>query len=93
MNKGTLLIDSIPAVPRVKFPLLDRVTKGQKMKHSNFWSKSLFESKMLDPFKYRGKGRPRKTDYSSMIRVQGKIWLYINTAFYTEKKTIKIIKK
>ena len=38
----------------------------------DFYGKSWLEGKTIDPTKYRGKGRPRKQDYSTIIELQRK---------------------
>lgn len=43
-----------------------------------FYSASLSEELILDRFLYRGKGRPRKTDYSPLSVIQKKINLLMS---------------
>jgi len=37
---------------------------------NNFYSPSPFEQPILDHLKYKGRGRPRKTDYSPIVKIQ-----------------------
>ena len=38
-----------------------------------FYGLSILEQPMLDRFKYRGRGRPRKIDYSSFEEINKKL--------------------
>ena len=39
-----------------------------------FYGAGLLEQLLLDPFKYRGRGRPRKIDYSTLKEIQEKMY-------------------
>lgn len=43
------------------------------MSENDFYPPSVLEKPILDRSKYRGKGRPRKIDYMSLIMAQQKI--------------------
>lgn len=60
----------------------------RQKKDNCFWSKSPFESQILDRFKYRGRGRPRKHDYSPFGEVQAKLNAYRNQEIEKESERI-----
>lgn len=39
----------------------------------DYWGRGLMDQPVLDYFLYRGRGRPRKTDYSPLSVIQTKI--------------------
>lgn len=53
-----------------------------------FYTDSLFDAPILDPYKYKGKGRPKKTDYSPMTEVMSKSYLELNKQFLLKTRAI-----
>lgn len=60
-----------------KLPQL-RCNIDAEVDSSIFWGHSLFDLTVIDRFTYKGKGRPRKTDYTTFSILQYKMNVLLN---------------
>lgn len=48
-------------------------TPKERYADDQFYSPGLLGIELLDPFKYRGRGRPRSSDYTTLVEAQKKL--------------------
>ena len=64
--------------------------KGEKNKPTaiekeDFYGESLIEGRMLNRFTYKGRGRPKATDYSTLDEIQHDLNYHLNKSINDKK--------